>query len=478
MTERTQNDSAEEQAVNNETAGLWFSFKRFLVRLVAFLRNVLNLREGVDYEGTTQAIRQDVNFKGHAAWVLICSIIIASIGLNTNSTAVIIGAMLISPLMGPILAIGMAIAINDFELLKRSVKNFTIAVGLSIFISMLYFMATPFKDASPELMDRRTATVLALGIALFGGAAGIIASSRPIKSNVVPGVAIATALMPPLCTAGYGLATLQWDYFFGAFYLFFINSVFIALPTYLYMKYMKFPVVQFVDPRREKKIRRNILIFLIVIIIPSGVIFVQVIKQSLFYQRSNSFITMVEDSLKGTDTAIITRTTDYKDGEPEIKLALMGELVPEKKVDAWKMDLEKFNLSDIAFSVVQSKDYMSAIQDLEEKTSERGVQLLEGMIASRDREIQHLNSELAKFKKDDLDFGQLEKESRILFKGVEKLMYTDGVESDFNSIDTVHTLFVRFNADVDLQQREQERAKIAEWLKVQLNKEEVRVIEY
>ncbi len=473
----TENSNAMNEIDTQEQAVV-FSLKRFFLTFFNFLKSVLSLKEGVDFEATSEGLKQDVHFRGHAAWILMFSILIASIGLNTNSVAVIIGAMLISPLMGPILAIGLAVAVNDFELLKRAIKNFAVAIGISLAISSLYFLISPIKEASMELMDRRSATVLALAVALFGGAAGIIAGSRSYKSNVVPGVAIATALMPPLCTAGYGLATLQWSYFFGAFYLFFINSVFIALPTYLYIKYMRFPVVQFVDPIREKKIKRYILLFLAVVIVPSAIIFVQVVQQTIFQRNAVAFVQEVESSLNGTDTAIITKTIEYNDGKPDIKLALMGEVLPERNIENWKLKLAEFNLTDCQFSVIQSKDYMSLIKDVENKTEGRRTEWLEKMIAAKDDELKKLKDEQLKAGSTKIDFISLQNECKILFPGLSQFYYADGIESNFSKQDTIPALFVRFKAEVNPETKLLEMSKMKEWIGVQLKRDSVLVLEY
>ncbi|OQY04916.1 MAG: TIGR00341 family protein, partial [Bacteroidetes bacterium 4572_117] len=203
-----------------------------LIRITRkFLIEILSIKEGTDIQGTIESIKKDMVFRGITVWILIASIFIASIGLNVNSIPVVIGAMLISPLMGPILGIGLSVGTNDWDLLLRALKNFGIAIVISLITSIIYFLLTPLKEASPELIARTKPTILDVMIAIFGGMAGIVAGSRREKTNVIPGVAIATALMPPLCTAGYGIATGQFTVFFGAFYLFFINSVFIALST-------------------------------------------------------------------------------------------------------------------------------------------------------------------------------------------------------------------------------------------------------
>src|SRR5574344_1185476 len=193
-----------------------------------------------DEEFTKQQINDSISFRGSTLWILIFAIFIASLGLNVNSTAVIIGAMLISPLMGPITGMGLAVGIGDLDLLRRSFKNYVVMVLISVITATIYFMITPLKDAQSELLARTSPTLYDVMIALFGGAAGIMALATKGKGNVLPGVAIATALMPPLCTAGYGLGTGNLQYFLGAFYLFFINTVFICFATILGVKMFRF----------------------------------------------------------------------------------------------------------------------------------------------------------------------------------------------------------------------------------------------
>ena len=218
-----------------------------------YFKYLFDIRHDKDEEGTIENIKKAIEFKGENLWALICAIFIASVGLNTNSTAVIIGAMLISPLMGPIVGTGLAVGINDFQLLKTSLKNLLISVIASIITSTIYFSLTPLSEVQSELLARTNPTIFDVLIALFGGIAGIVANTRREKSNLLPGVAIATALMPPLCTAGYGLATGNFLFFLGAFYLFFINSVFICIATIFIVQYLHFKEVEYVEPQRQKK---------------------------------------------------------------------------------------------------------------------------------------------------------------------------------------------------------------------------------
>ncbi len=213
----------QEQKVEESSRNLSRRFSLLWMELYRFASALLSIREETDYEKTREGIVKDVSFRGHTVYILICSIFIASIGLNLNSPAVIIGAMLIAPLMGPILGTGLALGTNDDELLIKSLKNFGVMVSISLITSTVYFILTPLVEYQPELLARTKPTTLDIFVAIFGGIAGIVAGSRKEKNNVIPGVAIATALMPPLCTAGFGLATGNWPFFFGAFYLFLLN---------------------------------------------------------------------------------------------------------------------------------------------------------------------------------------------------------------------------------------------------------------
>ena len=206
------------------------SRRNFLFR--KFLKEYLDLhRSKEDEQVTVEYIRNGVEFKGTNLWILIFATVIASLGLNVNSTAVIIGAMLITPLMGPIMGIGLSIGLNDFELMKRSLKSYAVTTLFSVVTATLYFLFTPLDEVQSELLARTSPTIYDVLIALMGGLAGIVALATKEKGNVIPGVAIATALMPPLCTAGFGLATGNLLYFLGAFFLYFIDSVFISLAT-------------------------------------------------------------------------------------------------------------------------------------------------------------------------------------------------------------------------------------------------------
>lgn len=267
-------------------------FSEILKQIMHFFRLDTEL-ENPDY--IHEEINKGIVFKGTNLWILIFAIIIASVGLNMNSNAVIIGAMLISPLMGPINGMGYSIATYDFVLFKKSVKNFSFAILASLIASTTYFFISPVSTAHSELLARTSPTIYDVLIALFGGLAGIVAISSKNKGNVIPGVAIATALMPPLCTAGYGLATFQPQFFFGAIYLFTINTLFIGLATLWTSQILKFPIRTIIDPQKSKKINQIISALIAVVIVPSLYFGYKLVQQEKFSLNATNYVNNIED---------------------------------------------------------------------------------------------------------------------------------------------------------------------------------------
>ncbi|RYY66691.1 MAG: DUF389 domain-containing protein [Chitinophagaceae bacterium] len=255
-----------------------------------FLQRFFDLRSSSDPARAIETIREGVSIRGFNLWLLFCAAALASIGLDTNSTAVIIGAMLISPLMSPILGLGLSFGIHDRSLLLRSLRNLAAAVVLSLTASVLYFLISPFGNPTAELQARTAPTLLDVLVALFGGVAGIVSVSRTGVSNAVPGVAIATALMPPLCTAGYGLATAQWAYFAGAFYLFVINAIFISLTTFLMAKYMGFPVQEEATRQRRRYVSVLFALLILAATLPSVYFLYSVYRKEVTRQQIETIV--------------------------------------------------------------------------------------------------------------------------------------------------------------------------------------------
>ena len=301
-----------------------------------------------DLHQTAEGIRSGAEFKGANLWVLIFAIFIASLGLNTNSTAVIIGAMLISPLMGPIIGMGLAAGISDFALMKKSLRNYAVATVISIITATLYFATSPLSEAQSELLARTSPTIYDVFIAIFGGAAGILALSTRGNTNVIPGVAIATALMPPLCTAGFGLASGNWLYFLGAFYLYFINTVFIAFATYVGVRMMKFPTKSFPDKSREKKVQRYLLTVIIVTMCPSIYMTYTIVRQTIFSANVNNFI---QTEMSQMGATVISKETDYK--SQKISLTLIGRELNERQQDSLRGFLKRYHLENARLTFIQ-----------------------------------------------------------------------------------------------------------------------------
>ncbi|SFG30522.1 TIGR00341 family protein [Prevotella sp. KH2C16] len=304
-----------------------------------------------DKEDEAETVRQisaGITFHGANLWVLVFAIFIASLGLNINSTAVIIGAMLISPLMGPIIGMGLAIGINDFELLKRSIKNYLVATVISVLTAAIYFTITPLNEAQSELLARTSPSLYDVLIALFGGAAGILALCTKGKGNVIPGVAIATALMPPLCTAGYGLAVGKMSFFFGAFYLFFINTVFIALSTFVGVRMLRFKHKEFIDARRLLAVRRYIVAIVILTMIPATYMTVQIIRRSVLSNNVNKFVKN-EISFKGTQ--IISQSHDNE--KKTLDVVAVGRPIDRATIIKVAAQLSRYHLEGYRLNVIQ-----------------------------------------------------------------------------------------------------------------------------
>jgi uncharacterized hydrophobic protein (TIGR00271 family) len=364
-------------------------WKRILAILRPLVIDRLQIRDLAEPEATIEGIKKDIEFRGFNVWILVFSIVIASIGLNVDSTAVVIGAMLISPLMGPIMGFGLGVGINDAATVRKSLVNLGVATGIAVASSALYFLISPIDEAGSELFARTNPTFLDVLVALFGGLTGILAGSRKEKNNVIPGVAIATALMPPLCTAGFGLANGMWEYFFGAFYLFLINAILIATATTLVVRYLNFPQTTFVDPVREQKYKRYFAIALLALVIPSGWIFYKTVSETVVTSRINSF---VQEQAKFPGTEVVKSDIIWTEGEPHVHLVLLGEFVPESLVEQWRSALAK-EVVGAELHVVQSTKDVDGLQEMT-----RLIDLYsEGRetLAAKDMEISQLRGELA-----------------------------------------------------------------------------------
>ncbi len=329
---------------------------RYLLIKLRFPRDPENVQTAI------RSIRSATNLTGPSLWVLVAAIFIASLGLNTNSTAVIIGAMLISPLMGPITGFGLGLATDDISLVKRAVRNFIVMVFMSVATSTLFFLISPVKEAGSELLGRTSPTIYDVLIAFFGGVAGIIASASRLRNGtVIPGVAIATALMPPLCTMGYGISTLSWKYIFGAFYLFIINSVFISLATYMVVNILKYPSVKETEPGRRKRIHSLMTVIVVLMIAPSIYLTFHIVKKYFYQQRVESFVRNV---IQDDQHIVVTSKFKYNPGRSTLELVMVGDAYDSLQKVALNQKMIEYGLSGCELILYQGPDSRAAVKNV------------------------------------------------------------------------------------------------------------------
>ena len=442
-----------------------------LISIKNYIKEFFDLRKSKENEElTVESIRHGVVFKGTNLWVLIFAIFIASLGLNVNSTAVIIGAMLISPLMGPIMGFGLAVGISDFELLKQSFKSYLLTTFISVVTSTLYFSLTPLNEVQSELLARTSPTIYDVLIALFGGLAGIIAVSTKEKGNVIPGAAIATALMPPLCTAGFGLATGNIFYFLGAFYLYFINSVFISFATYLGVRFMHFKRKDFVDKQREQMVRRYIIALVLATMCPAFYLTYGIVKTTFYEASANSFIAKEFDF---EHTQVISRKISYD--EKEIRVVLVGNELTQPELDKVHNSLKHYNLEDTKLTIVQGMNSdnldmgMLKAQVMEDfyKDSEERLQ-------EQQEEIQHLRKELKNYTTYHQLNQQIVPELKVLYPQVERISMSQMIvfTTDSMHADTLTMVLMGLKSEMEANQMEQ----FKQWLKTRVGTNKMKFV--
>ena len=372
--------------------------------------------------------RSGVEFRGTNLWVLIFAIFIASIGLNVNSTAVVIGAMLISPLMGPIMALGYGAGINDSALMRSSLFNLGLAALISLLASTAYFLMTPLTQAHSELLARTTPSIWDVLIALFGGLAGVIGTTRQVKSNLIPGVAIATALMPPLCTAGYGLATGNLEYFFGAFYLFAINCVFIAIATLVMVRVMRLPSLTILQDRALVKHRTVVGLVVLLTLVPSVFLAVNLVQREWFDTNAARFVQQTLRSLP--NILVVSHEPDFK--AQQLRVNLVGERVPDADIKALEQRLPEFGLQDVTLTLAQSGQAKLDMNLVKKDLLNEFVQTNRVDIAEREGRIAALQSQLQVVQKAaaaQLPLQAIYREVRAQFPDASQINVTSGFRS-------------------------------------------------
>ena len=437
----------------------------------SFLREYLDLKKDKDNElATIESIRKGVEFKGANLWILIFAIFMASLGLNVNSTAVIIGAMLISPLMGPIMGIGLSVGLNDFELMKRSFKSFLITTAFSVTTATVFFLFTPIAEAQSELLARTSPTIYDVFIALFGGLAGVVALSTKEKGNVIPGVAIATALMPPLCTAGYGLASGNLIYFLGAFYLYFINSVFISLATFIGVRMMNFQRKEFVDKTREKAVRKYIVWIVVLTMCPAVYLTFGIIKSTFYEATANKFI---NEQLDFENTQVLDKKISYE--HKEIRVVLIGPEVADTLIGFARTKLKDYQLENTKLVVLQGMNNGGVdVSSLRSMVMEDFYKNSEQRLQEQQNKISRLESNLEEYKSYDNLSRTLVPELKVLYPSITTLSIAHALETRVDSMktDTVTLAVLKFSKHPSAAEKD----KISDWLKARVKAKKLRLI--
>lgn len=440
--------------------------RSFFESLKIFLSELFNILDETDKEETIETVKKEISFRGHNAWILIFSIFVASVGLNVSSAAVVIGAMLISPLMGPIVGVGLSVAINDIDTLKRSLLNVGVMIGLSILTAYLYFLLSPLTKLTPELEARTYPTILDVLIAIFGGLALIVAKTKKgTIASVIFGVAIATALMPPLCTAGYGLAVGNFEYFGGAFYLFTINSIFIALSAFVVAKLLGFPLVKYANSKRRKRIAQIATAIAVIVMVPSTLLFWKLLQEEIFASNAETFVV---ENVAYEDAFLYKYSLDYD--TKTIEVFMGGEPVPEGVINTWRSKLMNENkLSDANLKVNQSRDdteFTSTNYLTLSDMFSRNLETLE----SRDKYIRSLEEKIERLTTGEIPFDVLSQEVKINYQELDSLWFSNTLTTNFSKMDTVPVFTVKWKNNLPVQKRRENEKKLKNWLEFKLNR--------
>ncbi len=424
------------------------------------------------YEDAVASIEKNARFRGASLWILIFAIFIASLGLNVNSTAVIIGAMLISPLMGPIIGMGLAVGTDDLDLLRLAGRNYLVATVVAVITATVYFLLSPLQYAGSELLARTSPTLYDVMIAFFGGAAGILALCIKERGNILPGVAIATALMPPLCTAGFGLAIGNFDYFLGAIFLYFINTVFIALSTVIGVKLMKFPVRKFIDPVRKRLVHRTLMVIVVLTMIPAAIMTWNILRKSYFNNQVSNYI---KQELNWDGTQVLTHNVGT---DSTLRVVIVGRTVNKESIKTANDAMNSYPLL-VGYSLrvlqgSESDSIMSLTNKLTNVTAQD--QQNADLLKKETMENTKLTMELQRY----LELEELTKsiapEFKIFYPEVESLSLTSsvcvGTEKGAEP-ERVVTAIVKISGAVP---KEEEQEKIKRWLEQRANTDDMEVV--
>ena len=436
-------------------------------KFTGFIKEIANIDAYIDTDAADRSIRNNIEFKGPNAWILAVAIIIASVGLNVNSIPVIIGAMLISPLMGPIFGLGMGLGINDIGLMKQAGKNLLVMVSISVAVSLLYFLITPLSLSNPtELLARTRPTIFDVMIALFGGFAGIFEQCRKEKGTVFSGVAIATALMPPLCTAGYGLATGNIASFLGALYLFCINCLFITMATYFLVKYFKFKKTEYADQGFGRKTQRITTLLILVFLIPSIWSAVVLVKQNNFDKKATDF---VETHRSIGNSIIYDYKIDHQEGSV-LKIFLTGETLTESGRSNLYVYASEYGIKEDQIVI---KEYITKNSQDNEVIFKGIYERLDSEIEKYESTIEQLNQELQDAKKNDLPYLQLANEISATYPSIKHVYMGQGAHVAIDSMKVSSCLMVKVQTDSLMPEANLDQLK--KWIQIRLQVDNVMV---
>ncbi len=470
----------QQEKINKSKDEVSKSVKKTKSNISSWLKELVDIRHDTDIEATIKSIKSNIAMKGHTAWILVFSILVASIGLNVSSTAVVIGAMLISPLMGPILGIGLSIGIHDVDTLKRSLANLAIMLALSLITSYAFFSIPIFQKLTPELFARTAPDVRDVLIAIAGGLALIVAITRPTpQTNTVAGVAIATALMPPLCTAGYGLAVHNLDFFLGAIFLFLINTVFIALVTYIIIRYLHFPMVKYINSAKRKNISRLASFVAIIIISLSTYKFYELYKENQFHTNIENY----KLAIKNTGYVLIDESDNEKKidfDKNEFPITVFGEITPKDriKINSLKADYNLTNSSVKIQGGIDNSDIINEMTMLREQSA-KTQNLIEGrdnFIKSKEERIMYLEKELRRVFKNRIPFTKISNEAKINYEELEQLSYSKMINTNFKTIDTITVFSIKWFDSIPKEKIKTQQVKLKKWLTARLELDSIQVV--
>ena len=458
------NDNSEQPDIKKNASGL---FKGIIV----FLKSILSFYEDVDKNATVNSIKADISMKGTTAWILICSILIASVGLNANSTPVVIGAMLISPLLGPILGLGFSIATNDVETLKNSFINFLVMVFLSVITAYIFFAIIPINDESSELLSRSSFDIRDVLIAFFGGLALIIAKTKKQNiSSAIFGVAIATALMPPLCTIGFYLAQENFTKALNAMYLFTINSMYIIVATYFVLKILRFPLINYANSTRRSFINKTVSFASLLILIYPIFTFTKVVNKSRFDSQSDNFLKNELVGLPNYDLLLERSSFNYNDGDSKITINTYGQKPLSDETISFlnkKKDTYSKLINATLEFVQDNNNLINSNEFVKELRYRDSIELI-----SKTNEINKLNkrlSELEKLSREKLIFNSLSKEVKIIYPSLKQFEVFETIKTDFNSVDTILVFSLKWDEKLNIDEKIKLNKNIQGWLEFQLD---------